>query len=75
MARCLNHWADPAQSREAPLGPYLCGRSAGHKGVHAREGSDGSFAAWTRDGVLLMATQRAQPRPEPSSEPFEEPAP
>jgi hypothetical protein len=57
MQRCLAIWTDPTGSKEARLGPYMCGRQVQHKGSHARQGNDGSFAAWTQDGELLLASQ------------------
>lgn len=62
MARCLHRWTDPAPPRSGGLGPYICGRPADHKGAHARQGADGSFAAWDSDGELLMAAQSIQER-------------
>lgn len=60
MARCQDRWVDPARGQtSSPIGPYMCGRLVGHQGVHALVGLDGSFAAWTGSGELLMAAQVA----------------
>ncbi len=66
MHKCMARWQDPAQSREAPVGPYSCGRAFGHKGAHAHAGY-GAYALWT-DEELLMAVQQVEIREEPPTE-------
>ena len=56
--KCLHRWTDPLRGRtETQIGPYSCGRPAGHKGVHAHTGA-GAAALWKTDGELLLSIQR-----------------
>lgn len=60
MAKCLVRYSDPAGREPA----RMCGRLVGHKGNHASQGTDGSWALWTPAGDLVMAVGCA-PAPPP----------
>jgi len=58
--KCMDRWTDPLRGKtETQLGPFSCGRPAGHKGVHAHSGH-GAHALWS-DGELLLALQAVGP--------------
>lgn len=57
-AKCMHRWVDPATGRGSTVvGPYSCGRRAGHKGAHAWEGN-GAVALWSTSGELQFSIQR-----------------
>jgi hypothetical protein len=62
MFKCMHRWTDPTHGKsESAVGPYSCGRKAGHRGVHAWDGN-GAAALWTDSGELRFSVQVLQDR-------------